>query len=120
MIIEGKRTTHEGEHKWISGDQWCQVWNCEARYFEWSQAEIQRLKHDSLELLEQHAAIRNSRIIELEDENARLTQQLAAQREVLVRLLQWDHFDGAADGPYWRREISAAITRLAAVLVNSS
>ena len=30
-------------------------------------------------------------------------------RAVLTRLLEWDHFDAAGDGPFWRREIIAAL-----------
>lgn len=30
-------------------------------------------------------------------------------RELLRRLLKWDHLDAAADGPYWRSQIHAAL-----------
>jgi GGDEF domain-containing protein len=30
-------------------------------------------------------------------------------RDLLRRLRQWDHLDGAHDGPYWKREIDAAL-----------
>ena len=33
----------------------------------------------------------------------------AAWEALLRRLLQWDHLDGSADGPYWRHEIENAI-----------
>lgn len=29
--------------------------------------------------------------------------------DLLRRLLQWDHFDGAGDGPYWRGAIEASL-----------
>jgi hypothetical protein len=29
--------------------------------------------------------------------------------DLLQRLRAWDHFDGAADGPFWRREIDAVL-----------
>jgi len=28
---------------------------------------------------------------------------------LLRRIRQWDHLDSAADGPYWKREIDAAL-----------
>lgn len=31
--------------------------------------------------------------------------------EVLERLLHWDHLDGSADGPFWRREIENALAK---------
>lgn len=34
---------------------------------------------------------------------------------LLVRLRQWDMMDATADGPYWRSEIDAALTRIKAV-----
>lgn len=30
---------------------------------------------------------------------------------LLRRLREWDHLDGSADGPYWRREIERALDR---------
>lgn len=36
--------------------------------------------------------------------------EVRACQEVLRRLLQWDHFDAAGDGPYWRKEIAAALS----------
>lgn len=33
-------------------------------------------------------------------------------KELLQRLLQWDHFDAAGDGTYWRKEIEAKIQEL--------
>jgi len=32
-----------------------------------------------------------------------------ALRGVVERLLQWDHFDGAADGPFWRTQLAVAL-----------
>lgn len=33
-----------------------------------------------------------------------------AMRDALQRLSKWDHLDSAADGPYWRTVIDAALT----------
>ena len=50
-----------------------------------------------------------------EEANWQADRRLAAQREVerlrslLLRLQHWDHMDSAADGPYWKREIDAAL-----------
>lgn len=32
-------------------------------------------------------------------------------RALLRRLLEWDHLDGSADGPMWRREIERVLDR---------
>ena len=33
-----------------------------------------------------------------------------AVTDLLKRLLEWDHFDTAGDGAYWRKEINALLT----------
>jgi hypothetical protein len=32
-----------------------------------------------------------------------------ALRRVVARVLEWDHLDAAADGPFWRAQLSAAL-----------
>lgn len=41
--------------------------------------------------------------------SVRLMAERDAARELLRRIRQWDHLDGAADGPYWKQEIDAAL-----------
>lgn len=45
-----------------------------------------------------------------EIEQAQAMRQRIAELEALLkRLLEWDHLDGSADGPYWRGQIDAAL-----------
>ena len=37
-------------------------------------------------------------------------RQNAAMRQLLERLVQWDHLDGSHDGPYWRDEIKRVLS----------
>lgn len=37
--------------------------------------------------------------------------EIECLRILLTRLRQWDHLEGAADGPFWRQEIDAALAR---------
>lgn len=57
----------------------------------------------------------------IEEKLNRENRQLIAQRESLVglleRILQWDHFDAAGDGDYWRREIQSSIRNARKVAV---
>ena len=43
-------------------------------------------------------------LLSLRAENERL-------RALLQRFYEWDHMDGAGDGPYWRDEIDKALGR---------
>ena len=43
-------------------------------------------------------------------EIAALEAKLEAVERLLRRLHEWDMMDVAGDGPYWRREIDAALT----------
>lgn len=36
-------------------------------------------------------------------------ERMRALEDVLTRLMSWDHFDAAADGTYWRSEITTAL-----------
>lgn len=41
---------------------------------------------------------------------AREVERLRAGEDVLKRIRQWDHLDGAGDGPFWKAEIDKALT----------
>lgn len=42
---------------------------------------------------------------------AELRARLAEETGLLKRLLEWDHFDAAGDGAYWRKEITELLKR---------
>lgn len=53
------------------------------------------------------------------DELDKALSDNAIYENLLRRLLEWDHFEGAVDGAYWRKEINAALdgsTELAAAV----
>lgn len=47
--------------------------------------------------------------MEAERQAAAARTKVQCYEVLLRRLLQWDHLDGSADGPYWRREIEWAL-----------
>lgn len=46
------------------------------------------------------------------DANRRLIAASPKMADLLKRLRGWDHLDGAADGPYWKREIDALLAEI--------
>lgn len=51
----------------------------------------------------------NSKIRTLLAERDTLRAENTRLRSVLERLFQWDHFDAAGDGSFWRKEITTAL-----------
>lgn len=43
------------------------------------------------------------------DPHALCCSRCKQAQDLLRRLRQWDHLDGAHDGPYWKREIDAVL-----------
>ena len=68
-----------------------------------SEAENERLQFEVTDWQE-----RNER---LSVEAGRLSVEVDGLRALLQRLYEWDHMDGAGDGPYWRDEIDKALGR---------
>lgn len=60
-------------------------------------------------------ADRRTRLWQQREENAQLNAQLRLDnerlRELLLRIRKWDHLGSAADGPFWKLEIDAALRR---------
>lgn len=73
--------------------------------YERAKAELQQAREQIVRL---DALIDKGLFAELSE--ARTEAQ--AMRELLGRIRQWDHLDGAADGPYWKGEIANALARL--------
>jgi hypothetical protein len=69
-------------------------------------AEADRDRH--IRLMEE---MRSKPCYEAFEERDRLRIERDDYADTLRRLRQWDHLDGAGDGPYWKREIDAALDR---------
>lgn len=53
----------------------------------------------------------HSAVWTMKDADAKLIAAAPDLLDLVKRLRGWDHLDGAADGPYWRRELDAAIAK---------
>lgn len=60
---------------------------------------------ETLEMVEGDHAARLAAV------KARYETRIAEMEGLLRRLLQWDHLDGSADGPYWRSEIERTLVK---------
>jgi hypothetical protein len=57
-----------------------------------------------------HIAQLQSALTAKDEQIGTLLAERYAAHDLLRRLLQWDHFDGAGDGPFWRAEIAKVLT----------
>ena len=69
-----------------------------------ARAQLLMLHADTIE----NDSIKNM-VIDSATELAVLHDEIERLRGLLLRLREWDYLDGAADGPFWQREIEQAL-----------
>lgn len=76
-------------------------------------AEVERLRLGNVDRA--RMPIETRRLIDIANEQRARADtaeaRVAALEALLRRIEEWDHMDAAADGPYWRKEIRAALAR---------